>query len=136
MRNSHLSPSFLALALLAACDVGPSPADSRIEVRFASMDDDSMSFVVAVDDEEREVHVADFDGVRAVAVIAQTTEGPLVTMVSETDPECVTEDAIACELTEAALDGTLDDLAAELDEMYSDVAAPLDDTEFKPATSS
>jgi hypothetical protein len=117
MRYPHLPATLLAVALLAACDVAPSPTDSRIEVRSASVEEDSMHLIVAVDDQEREVLIADLDGARAVAVVSHTADEPLATLVSEANPECVTEDAVACELTDAAFDGTLEDLAAQVDDV-------------------
>ncbi len=115
MRYSHVPATLLALTLLAACDVAP--GDSRIEVRSASVEEDSTHLIVAVDDQEREVIIADLDGSRAVAVVSHTSDEPLATLVSEANPECVTEDAVACELTDAAFDGTLEDLAAQVDDV-------------------
>jgi hypothetical protein len=118
MRILLLAPTLVAVAFLAACDAPSSPTESRIEIRSASMTDDSMLLHVAVDGHDREVHIADVEGTRAVAVVASTSDEPLVTLVSEAEPECVTEDTVACELTEAALDGTLDELAADADDGF------------------
>lgn len=110
-----LSPLLVAAALLTACDAPSTSNEPRIEVRSASLEDDgSMRLEASLDGHDRQVHIADFDGTRLVAVVDATTDGPLVTLVSEAQPECVTDDAVACELTEAALDGVLDELAADV----------------------
>lgn len=115
MRILRLSSTFVAVAFVVACDAPPSPIDSRIEVRAVSLGDDSMRLDVSVDGHDREVHVLDVEGARGVAVVAPD-DASLVTLVSEAEPECVTDDAIACDLAEAAFEGALEELAAEVDQ--------------------
>jgi hypothetical protein len=112
MQRFLLVPALVACALLSACD--PPPDAPRIEVRSASVHDDSMRLDVSVDGHDREVHITDVEDTRAVAVVASEADGSLVSLVSEAAPECKSDDAVACELTRAALDGTLEELATEV----------------------
>lgn len=86
-----------------------------IEVRSVSVDDASMRLNVSVDGRDREVEIVDVADTRVVAVVGESPDGPMVTLVSEAEPNCVTEDEVACDLTQAAFDGTLEELAAGMD---------------------